>query len=145
MTKTLTAQDLADTFDAFNRHDVDAVMTHFADDCVFYTVGGDHAYGNKVEGAEAIAKAFSAVWAGMKDAHWDHHSHFRPWRPRRVGMDVLRHRRQRHADRSAGRRPVHPSRRQDRRETGPAQVAPRFQSLTRPAALHTGTLPWLKI
>ncbi|MGB3316062.1 MAG: nuclear transport factor 2 family protein [Albidovulum sp.] len=76
MTKTLTAQDLADTFDAFNRHDVDAVMTHFADDCVFYTVGGDRAYGNKVEGAEAIAKAFSAVWAGMKDAHWAHHGHF---------------------------------------------------------------------
>ena len=39
MTKPLTAQDLADTFDAFNRHDVDGVMTHFADDCVFYTVG----------------------------------------------------------------------------------------------------------
>ena len=76
MSNTLTAQDLADTFDAFNRHDVDAVMTHFADDCVFYTVGGDAAYGAKIEGAQAIANAFSAVWAGMKDAHWDHHSHF---------------------------------------------------------------------
>lgn len=76
MTKTLTAQDLSETFDAFNRHDVDGVMTHFADDCVFYTVGGDEAYGAKVEGAEAIATAFSGVWAGMKDAHWDHHSHF---------------------------------------------------------------------
>lgn len=76
MSKTLTAQDLCDTFDAFNRHDVDAVMTHFADDCVFYTVVGDAVYGGKVEGAAAIAAAFSAVWAGMKDAHWDHHSHF---------------------------------------------------------------------
>lgn len=76
MTNTLTAQDLSDTFDAFNRHDVDGVMKCFADDCVFYTVGGDEAYGAKIEGAEAIAKAFSAVWAGMKDAHWDHHSHF---------------------------------------------------------------------
>ena len=76
MTNTLTAQDLSDTFDAFNRHDVDGVMKCFADDCVFYTVGGDEAYGAKIEGAEAIAMAFSAVWAGMKDAHWDHHSHF---------------------------------------------------------------------
>ncbi len=76
MSNTLTAQDLADTFDAFNRHDVDGVMTHFADDCVFYTVGGDAVYGGKVEGAAAIANAFSAVWAGMSDAHWDHHSHF---------------------------------------------------------------------
>ena len=76
MTNILTAQDLSDTFDAFNRHDVDGVMIHFADDCVFYTVGGAEAYGGKVEGAEAIAKAFSGVWAGMKDANWDHHSHF---------------------------------------------------------------------
>lgn len=76
MAKKLTAQDLSETFDAFNRHDVDGVMTHFSDDCVFYTVGGDEKYGGKIEGAEAIANAFSAVWAGMKDAHWDHHSHF---------------------------------------------------------------------
>jgi len=76
MTKTLTPQDLADTFDAFNRHEIDAVMAHFADDCVFYTVGGDEKFGTKIEGSPAIAAAFSAVWAGMKDAHWDHHSHF---------------------------------------------------------------------
>jgi taurine dehydrogenase small subunit len=76
MTNHLTAQDLSDTFDAFNRHDVDGVMKCFADDCVFYTVGGDEVFGAKIEGADAIATAFSAVWAGMKDAHWDHHSHF---------------------------------------------------------------------
>ncbi len=76
MSQQLTAADLAATFDAFNRHDVDAVMTHFADDCVFYTVAGDEVYGGKVEGAAAIAKAFSGVWAAMPDAHWDHHSHF---------------------------------------------------------------------
>lgn len=76
MTKNLNAQDLSDTFDAFNRHDVDGVMKFFADDCVFYTVGGDAAFGAKIEGAEAIAAAFSAVWTGMKDAYWDHHSHF---------------------------------------------------------------------
>lgn len=73
---TLTAKDLADTFDAFNRHDVEGVMKCFADDCVFYTVGGPEVYGSKIEGAEAIAKAFSAVWAAMPDAHWAHHGHF---------------------------------------------------------------------
>lgn len=76
MSDTLTAKDLADTFDAFNRHDIDAIMKCFADDCVFYTVGGPEVYGTKIEGAEAIAAAFSGVWAAMKDAHWDHHSHF---------------------------------------------------------------------
>jgi taurine dehydrogenase small subunit len=76
MSHTLTPEDLAATFDAFNRHDVEAVMTHFADDCVFYTVAGPEVFGSKVEGAEAIAKAFSAVWEQMPDAHWEHHSHF---------------------------------------------------------------------
>ncbi|MDP4796231.1 MAG: nuclear transport factor 2 family protein [Rhodospirillales bacterium] len=76
MSKTLTVADLAATFDAFNRHDVDAVMKCFADDCVFYTVGGANVYGNKIEGKAAIAKAFSAVWAGMPDANWAHHGHF---------------------------------------------------------------------
>ncbi len=76
MTAALTAQDLADTFDAFNRHDIDGVMKCFAEDCVFYTVAGPDVYGTKIEGAKAIADAFTAVWTGMKDAHWDHHSHF---------------------------------------------------------------------
>ena len=76
MSTALTAKDLADTFDAFNRHDIDGVMTHFADDCVFYTVAGDQKHGTRVDGADAIAAAFSAVWAGMTHAHWDHHSHF---------------------------------------------------------------------
>ena len=57
MTRTLTPEDLAATFDAFNRHDINGVMTRFADDCVFYTVAGPEVYGSKVEGAEAIAKA----------------------------------------------------------------------------------------
>ncbi len=72
----LTAADLAATFDAFNRHDIDGVMKHFADDCVFYAVGGPEVYGTKIEGAEAIAAAFVGVWTTMTDAHWDHHSHF---------------------------------------------------------------------
>ncbi len=76
MSKELTAEDFAATFDAFNRHDIDGVMRCFADDCVFYTVGGPEVYGNRIEGSAAIAKAFSGVWAAMTDAHWDHHSHF---------------------------------------------------------------------
>lgn len=76
MSDKMTAKDLADTFDAFNRHDIDAVMTHFAPDCAFYTVGGPDVFGTRIDGAPAIAKAFSGVWEQMPDAHWDHHSHF---------------------------------------------------------------------
>ncbi|MDO5705614.1 MAG: nuclear transport factor 2 family protein, partial [Paracoccus sp. (in: a-proteobacteria)] len=76
MNKKLTAEDLKDTFDAFNRHDIDGVMTHFADDCVFYTVAGDNEYGNRIEGKAAIAKAFEGVWTSMPDVQWADHSHF---------------------------------------------------------------------
>lgn len=76
MSKQLTVQNLVDTFDAFNRHDIDAVMKCFADDCVFYTVAGDEVFGAKIEGKQAIAEAFSNVWSGIKDANWAHHSHF---------------------------------------------------------------------
>lgn len=76
MTERLTASDLKDTFDAFNRHDIDGVMTHFADDCVFFTVAGDNEYGNRIDGRDAIAKAFSGVWSAMPDVQWDNHSHF---------------------------------------------------------------------
>lgn len=76
MTNEATVQKLHDTFEAFNRHDIDAVMTHFADDCVFYPVGGPEVYGNIIEGRDAIAKAFEAVWTAMPDAQWANHSHF---------------------------------------------------------------------
>ncbi len=72
----LAAADLAALFDAFNRHDLDAVMAYFAPDCVFNAVGGPDACGARIEGTNAIAGAFSGVWCAMKDAHWDHHSHF---------------------------------------------------------------------
>lgn len=75
-TRALTADDLKATFDAFNRHDIDGVMTHFADDCVFFTVAGEHEYGNRIEGKDAIARAFEGVWTAMPDVQWADHRHF---------------------------------------------------------------------
>lgn len=72
----LTADDLKFTFDAFNRHDIDAVMTHFAEDCVFTTVAGPEEFGARITGRDAIAKAFAGVWAAMPDAEWADHRHF---------------------------------------------------------------------
>ena len=74
--RKLTAEDLKATFDAFNRHDIYGVMTHFAPDCVFCTVAGDNEYGNKVEGRDAIARAFTGVWTAMPDVQWADHEHF---------------------------------------------------------------------
>jgi ketosteroid isomerase-like protein len=72
----MTAADLATLFDAFNRHDVDAVMAHFAEDCVFNAVGGPEVHGSRFEGKAAIAAAFAGVWETMPDANWGDHKHF---------------------------------------------------------------------
>lgn len=73
--RTMTTQDLKDLFDAFNRHDIDAVMSHFADDAVFDAVGGADAHGTRFKGRAAIAAAFETVWKTMRDARWDHRDH----------------------------------------------------------------------
>jgi taurine dehydrogenase small subunit len=66
----LDANDLQSLFDAFNRHDIKAVMAFFADDILFETAAGDGVYGNRIEGHDGVAAAFSQVWAGMPDVQW---------------------------------------------------------------------------
>ena len=72
---SMSLDDLARLFDAFNRHDIDGVMAFFAPDCVFDAVGGPEVYGTRFSGTQAIAEAFSGVWQAMPDARWAHHSH----------------------------------------------------------------------
>lgn len=74
-TRPMTAEDLGTLFDAFNRHDLDAIMVWFDPDSVFDAIGGEDPWGTRMKGKEAIAGAFRSVWTAMKDAYWDHHSH----------------------------------------------------------------------
>ncbi len=69
-------QKLQALFEAFNRHDIDAVMSFFADDCVFHGAAGSEAYGTRFEGADAISTAFSQVWAKLPDVQWRNTRHF---------------------------------------------------------------------
>ncbi len=57
-------------FDAFNRHDADAVMQCFTPDAVFLAAAGSEASGRSITGTAAIRGAFAAVWAGMPDVRW---------------------------------------------------------------------------
>ena len=75
MTRVTTPTDLGRLFDAFNAHDIDAIMAFFADDAIFDAVAGPEVHGTRIEGRDAIARAFSGVWAAMPDARWDHRDH----------------------------------------------------------------------
>lgn len=72
----MTNQDLHDLFDAFNRHDIDAVMEYFADDIVFDTVAGDEAYGTRIKGRQAVRERFEDTWGTMPDVQWLNGRHY---------------------------------------------------------------------
>lgn len=61
---------------AWNRHDVDALMSMMADDCVFYTVAGPGVLGSTFQGREEVRKGFEAAWTTIPDAAWTDSTHF---------------------------------------------------------------------
>ena len=63
--------ELLDRFvNAWNRHDVDALMSMMTDDCVFQASAGPDADGQRSEGRQAVRAAFAAVFEAFHDAHW---------------------------------------------------------------------------
>lgn len=56
--------------EAWNRHDIDALMSFMSNDCVFETPSGPEACGSRYVGREAVRKAFAAVWEAVPDARW---------------------------------------------------------------------------
>ena len=62
---------LLDRFaDAWNRHDLDALMEMMADDCVFQASAGPDVDGQRSEGKPAVRAAYAAVFDAFPDAQW---------------------------------------------------------------------------
>ena len=62
--------------DAWNRHDVDAIMAAMTDDCVFEASAGPEVNGQRTEGREAVRAAYAAVFEAFPDARWGNARHF---------------------------------------------------------------------
>lgn len=56
--------------DAFNRHDLDAIMAAFSDDCVFESPHGPDPWGKRFIGKEQVREGFAARFAGIPDVHY---------------------------------------------------------------------------
>ena len=70
-------QDFLQSFaDAFNAHDIKAIMSHMTADCVFEASAGPDFDGEKFIGQEQVSKAFEKVFATFPDAHWGTPRHF---------------------------------------------------------------------
>jgi steroid delta-isomerase-like uncharacterized protein len=68
--------ELLDQFaDAWNRHDLDALMSMMTDDCVFEASAGPDVNGRRSEGRDAVRAAFAAVFETFPDARWNQPRH----------------------------------------------------------------------
>ena len=79
MTKSddeVTLEFLQTFADAWNRHDLDALMKCMADDCVYETSSGDDVCGTRYAGREAVREGFASVWEMFPDAQWLGAIHF---------------------------------------------------------------------
>jgi steroid delta-isomerase-like uncharacterized protein len=72
----VTVEDLQAFADAWNRHDVDALMTFMTHDCVFESSAGPDACGMRYAGQEAVRAGYAEVWNTFPDAHWGNARHF---------------------------------------------------------------------
>jgi ketosteroid isomerase-like protein len=61
---------------AFDEHDLDGIMAHFADDAVFEWPRGSEPWGTRVVGAAAVREAFAARFAGIPDVRYRDGAHF---------------------------------------------------------------------
>jgi ketosteroid isomerase-like protein len=75
-TVAVTRATLAAFGAAWNRHDIDALMSFMTDDCVFLTAAGADACGTRISGRAAVRQAFAAAWQAVPDAQWTNAVHF---------------------------------------------------------------------
>ena len=72
----MTEQILQAFADAWNRHDIDALMSFMTEDCVFEANAGPDAVGTRFHGTEAVRRGFQRAWNIYPDARWSDARHF---------------------------------------------------------------------
>ena len=71
----VTEATLKAFLEAFNRHDVDAILTFFADDGVVDLPRGPDPWGQRLEGTAAIREGIRMRFSGLPDAHYGEDRH----------------------------------------------------------------------
>jgi ketosteroid isomerase-like protein len=74
--KLVTVDMLRSFLDAFNRHDLDAIMTFFTEDCVFDMPRGPHTFGQRFIGKSAVREGLGSRFKGIPDVHYGEDRHF---------------------------------------------------------------------
>jgi len=67
---------LEQMLDAFNAHDLDTIMSLFAEDCVFESPRGPDPWGRRSVGKEEVARGLAARFEGIPDVQYRDGDHF---------------------------------------------------------------------
>jgi ketosteroid isomerase-like protein len=67
---TVTVQTMEQVLDAFNRHDLDAIMTYFTDDAVMEMPRGSDPWGTRFAGKAAVREGLAGRFTGIPDVHY---------------------------------------------------------------------------
>jgi len=76
MTDKVTIETLKKFVDAFNSHDVDAVMEFFAKDCEYITPRGPDPWGKRLRGKQKVREGVVSRFKGLPDVHYGEDSHW---------------------------------------------------------------------
>ncbi len=76
MSDTKRVELLRQVASAFNRHDLDAIMATFSDDCVFESPRGPDPWGRRFARKHDVRNGLAARFAGIPDVHYGDDEHF---------------------------------------------------------------------
>ena len=76
MSERVTQDVMKGFLEAFNRHDLDAIMGYFADECVFYMPRGAGPRGDKYAGKDAVRAGLAKRFEGIPDVHYGEDKHW---------------------------------------------------------------------
>ena len=76
MPSEVTLDTLKGFLDAFNRHDLDAIMAYFHDDCVLYMPRGKGPRGDRYVGKQEVRAGLATRFEGIPDVHYGEDTHW---------------------------------------------------------------------
>jgi hypothetical protein len=76
MSDHVTVELLKGFLNAFNRHDLDAIMGYFADECVFYMPRGTGPRGDTYTGKEEVRAGLAKRFEGIPNVHYGEDRHW---------------------------------------------------------------------
>ncbi len=76
MNRPVNVATLKDFLASFNKHDLDAIMEFFSEDCEFCMPRGKEPWGTRYVGKSAVREGLATRFTGIPDVHYGEDSHW---------------------------------------------------------------------